>query len=445
MVKKRQLSAFRVIILGFMAIILIGSILLTLPFATRDGNGASFSDALFTSTSATCVTGLIVQDTATYWSLFGQIVIITLIQIGGLGVVTTASVIALISGKKIGFVSRNVMQESISAPQVGGIVKLTQFSIIVTILVEFIGFLLMLPIFIGDHGFAKGAWYAFFHAVSAFCNAGFDLMGVEEPFSSLTSFNDNIIINIVIMMLIIIGGLGFLTWDDIRVNKFHFKKYRMQSKVIFTVTGLLIFIPALYFFFIEFSDPKWNMTLGERILSSLFQSVTARTAGFNTVDHSMMRGGSLVIMVILMLIGGSPGSTAGGMKTTTIAVLFSSSISVFRRKNQTVFFGRSIPDGSVNHASAVMLMYITIFITAAVAISEIDNLPIRDCFYETSSAIATVGLTLGITTKLSTASRFILIILMFIGRVGGLTLIYAAMSNHNHNISKLPQEKIILG
>ena len=438
---KKRLSSSQIIILGFAGAILFGSILLTLPFSTRDGHGALFSDALFTATSAVCVTGLVVQDTATYWSTFGQAVIIALIQIGGMGVVTVAIAISAFSGKQISLKQRSTMQEAISAHKVGGIVRLTGFIIKMTIIFELLGAVIMAPTFCKEFGVLKGIWYAVFHSISAFCNAGFDLMGVKTPYSSLTYFVDNPVINFVIMSLIIIGGIGFMTWDDIKVNKHHVRKYRMQSKVILITTVLLISLPALYFFLFEFGDKP----MGERIWSSLFQSVTPRTAGFNTADLTQISETGTAITIMLMLIGGSPGSTAGGMKTTTLAVLFSIAISVFRRREHTHFFGRRVNDDTIRNAATILMMYVILFLTGGFLISHIESLPLLTCLYETASAIGTVGLTLGITPNLGIASQIILIVLMYIGRVGGLTLIFSALSGNQGNTARLPQEKITVG
>ena len=438
---KKRLSSSQIIILGFAGAILFGSILLTLPFSTRDGHGALFSDALFTATSAVCVTGLVVQDTATYWSTFGQAVIIALIQIGGMGVVTVAIAISSFSGKQISLKQRSTMQEAISAHKVGGIVRLTGFIIKMTIIFELLGAVIMTPTFCKEFGVLKGIWYAVFHSISAFCNAGFDLMGVKTPYSSLTYFVDNPVINFVIMSLIIIGGIGFMTWDDIKVNKHHVRKYRMQSKVILITTVLLILLPALYFFLFEFGDKP----MGERIWSSLFQSVTPRTAGFNTADLTQISETGTAITIMLMLIGGSPGSTAGGMKTTTLAVLFSTAISVFRRREHTHFFGRRVNDDTIRNAATILMMYVILFLTGGFLISHIESLPLLTCLYETASAIGTVGLTLGITPNLGIASQIILIVLMYIGRVGGLTLIFSALSGNQGNTARLPQAKITVG
>ena len=442
----RHLSSSQIIIMGFMLVILTGSILLMLPFSTKNGTGASFADALFTAASATCVTGLVVQDTAAYWSVFGQAVILILIQIGGMGVVTIAVAIAVISGRKIGLMQRSTMQEAIAAPSVGGIVRMTGFILKATILIELSGALLMMPVFWKDFRFLKGTWYALFHSISAFCNAGFDLMGSREEFSSLTAYSGNGLINAVVIGLIIIGGIGFLTWDDIRWNGIHLKRYRMQSKVILLTTVILIVLPFLFFFFGEFGKNTWDgMTVGERVWAALFQAVTPRTAGFNTVDLSLFSESGQVIIMILMLIGGSPGSTAGGMKTTTIAVLFITLVSVFRRKEDSECFGRRIAEETIKSAAVILLMYLSLFLFGGIAISCIEQLPILTCLFETASAIGTVGLTLGITSELGTASRLILISLMFLGRVGGLTLVFAAFSDKARYLSKLPKEKITVG
>lgn len=439
--KKNRFTSFQIIILGFAAVILIGALLLMLPVSSKAGVMTPFNEALFTSTSAVCVTGLVVQDTATYWSWFGQGIILILIQIGGLGVITIAVSFALLSGRKISLMQRSVMQEAISAPKVGGIVRLTGFVLKGTFLIEFVAALIMMPVFVKDFG-AKGIWMAIFHSISAFCNAGFDLMGTENvKYASLTSYVSHPLINITIMLLIVIGGIGFLTWEDILKNKYRFKSYRMQSKVILMTSLILILFPALFFFFRDFAD----MPMQERVLSSLFQAVTPRTAGFNTADLTMMTEAGLGIVIALMLVGGSPGSTAGGMKTTTLAVLIANTLACFRRKENAQMFGRRIEDSAVKNAATIFMMYIIFFFGGAIVISAVEGLPFSTCLFETASAIGTVGLTLGITPGLGVVSQIILMILMFLGRVGGLTLIYAALSGSGKKISKLPQEKITVG
>ena len=439
--RKFRLSSFQIIILGFAVVILLGALLLMLPISTTEGCVTPFNKALFTATSAVCVTGLVVQDTGSYWSTFGQAVILMLIQIGGLGVVTVAASFALMSGRKISLMQRSTMQDAISAPKVGGIVRLTLFILRGTFLIELIGALAMLPVFCRDYGW-HGIWLAVFHSVSAFCNAGFDILGTNDNlYPSLVGYVQNPVINITIMLLIITGGIGFLTWDDICENKLHFHRYRMQSKVILVTTLALIVLPALFFFFVDFG----TLPLGERIQAALFQSVTPRTAGFNTVDISGMSGASLSLIILLMLIGGSPGSTAGGIKTTTLAVLLGNAVATFRQRDSAQFFGRRVDCHAVKTAATILTMYLTLFFGGSVFISVYENLPISYCLYEAASAIGTVGLSLGITPHLHIPSQLVLIALMYLGRVGGLTLIYATVSTKKNGNGKLPQERITIG
>ena len=439
--RKRRLSSFQIIILGFAGVILLGALLLMLPISTNGRNVTPFNETLFTATSAVCVTGLVVQDTGSYWSTFGQAVILALIQIGGLGVVTVAASFALLSGRKISLMQRSTMQDAISAPKVGGIVRLTRFILRGTFLIELLGALAVLPVFCRDYGW-RGVWMAVFHSISAFCNAGFDILGTESNrYPSLTGYAGSPVINITIMLLIVVGGIGFLTWDDICENKWQLHRYRMQSKVILVTTGLLIFLPAVFFFFSDFSAlPAEN-----RLLASFFQSVTPRTAGFNTVNLSAMSGASQGVMILLMLIGGSPGSTAGGMKTTTLAVLLANAAATFRQRESAQFFGRRIDCSAVKTAATILTMYLALFFGGAAFISVYEGLPLSACLYETASAVGTVGLTLGITPQLHIPSQMVLIALMYLGRVGGLTLIYAALSSKKAGNARLPQEKITIG
>ena len=439
--QKHRLSSFQIIISGFVGVILLGALLLMLPVSTTEGCITPFNETLFTATSAVCVTGLVVQDTGSYWSGFGQAVILALIQIGGLGVVTVAASFALLSGRKISLMQRSTMQDAISAPKVGGVVRLTQFILRGTFLIELLGAAAMLPVFCRDYGW-RGIWMAVFHSISAFCNAGFDILGTENNlYPSLTGYTGNPIINITIMLLIVIGGIGFLTWDDICEHKWHFHRYRVQSKVILVITGFLIVMPAAFFFFEDFSA----LPTGTQLLVSFFQSVTTRTAGFNTVALSAMSSASKGIMILLMLIGGAPGSTAGGMKTTTLGVLLANAVATFRQRDNAQFFKRRIDCNTVKTASTILTMYLTLFFGGGIFISVYEHLPLSDCLYETSSAVGTVGLTLGITPQLHIPSQIILIILMYLGRVGGLTLIYATLSGKKAGNAKLPQEKITVG
>ena len=439
--RKRRLSSFQIIILGFAGVILLGALLLMLPISTTGGNVTPFNETLFTATSAVCVTGLVVQDTGSYWSTFGQAVILALIQIGGLGVVTVAASFALLSGRRISLMQRSTMQDAISAPKVGGIVRLTRFILRGTFLIELLGALAVLPVFCRDYGW-RGVWMAVFHSISAFCNAGFDILGTESNrYPSLTGYAGSPVINITIMLLIVLGGIGFLTWDDVWENRLYIRRYRMQSKVILLTSLFLIFVPAAFFFFRDFA----GMPVKERTLCALFQSVTTRTAGFNTADLSGMTGASQAIMIILMMIGGAPGSTAGGMKITTFAVLTANASATFRQREDTQMFGRRVGQEVLKNASTILMMYLFLVLMGGMVISVAENLPISECLFETASAVGTVGLTLGITPRLGVLSKGILIALMFLGRVGGLTLVYAAMPGRKSAHAKMPLEKINVG
>ena len=445
--RKMRLSPARIMLLGFGLLGVVGALLLTLPIATRDGQGAPFLDALFTATSATCVTGLVVQDTSLYWTVFGQAVIILLIQIGGMGVVTAAVTLSMLAGRRIGLKQRWVMQESISAPQVGGIVRRTRFILAATFLMEGIGALLLALRFCPEMGL-RGIWYAVFHSISSFCNAGFDLMGAEAgtPFVSLTGYADDPLVTLTVAGLIALGGIGFITWGDVREHKWHVRAYCLQTKLVLTVTALLILLPTLFFLFYEFQLPQWQSLTGkEKVLGALFQSVTPRTAGYNTVDLTLLSGPSQMIITMLMLIGASPGSTAGGFKVTTLAVFFLAAKSVFLKKESLQSFGRRLPVDTLRSAAAIFLMYLGLFLLGGTAISCMEGVSLSAALFETASAIGTVGLTLGITPDLGAASQLILIFLMYFGRVGGLTLVYAVLPDSGTVPSQLPQERISVG
>ncbi len=444
--KARRLTPARIIIFGFLALILFGALLLTLPVSTRDGLGASFEDALFTATSATCVTGLVVQDTYTYWSPFGQAVVLALIQIGGMGVVTMALAIFTITGRRIGLKQRVVMQETVSAPHVGGMVRLVGFIVRGTLLVEGAGAVVLALRFCPQFGFGKGLWFAVFHSVSAFCNAGFDLMGESGAFSSLVHYSADPLVNITIMALITIGGIGFFVWDDLLQNGLHFRRYRLQTKLVLVTSGLLIVLPAAYLYFVEFSHPQWaGLSAGERVLAALFQSVTTRTAGFNTIDQTALSGPALMLCTLTILVGGSPGSTAGGFKTTSLAVLVLCVASVLRQRDSIQVFSRRFPPVVLRHTATLVTLYAGLFLAGAMAICEWDGVPLSAALYETASAIATVGLTVGITPGLGLASHLVLVFLMYFGRVGGLTLLYAVAGAHPAPHGTLPEEKVNVG
>ena len=451
--KQLRISSFQIIIGSFLAVILTGTFLLMLPVSSAEGVVTPFWDALFTSTSAVCVTGLVVHDTFRYWSLFGQLCILLLIQIGGLGTITLATVVTMLAGRKISLFQRSIMKDAVSADQIGGIVRYTLFILSGTLAVEFLGVITLFPIFFRKYPLPRSILYSIFHSVSAFCNAGFDLMGKDQPFTSLTGYTGSIPVNLTIMTLIvvgglgfrtwsdIVGGLGFRTWSDIGKSKTHFHKYRLQTKLILTTTAILIFIPAILFFIIEYQ----GYPLKERILASLFQSVTTRTAGFNTTDYNEFTDAGKLLSIALMLIGGSPGSTAGGMKTTTIAVLILNANGTFRHRDEASAFSRRISDQTVKIAATIFALYLILFTVSSMIISLVESLPLLTCMFEAASAIGTVGLTLGITPKLGLISRGILIFLMYFGRVGGLTLIYAAVPSRRMRNQRMPLENISVG
>jgi len=445
--KNDRITPAQIIILGFFFLILGGALLLTLPFAANGPGGASFFDALFTATSATCVTGLVIHDTALYWSPFGQLVIMLLIQVGGMGVVTMAVAIFVFSGKKIGLKQRWVMQESISAPQVGGIVRLTGFILKTALAIEGLGAALLALRFCPQFGLWRGLWYAVFHAVSAFCNAGFDLMGTHHgPFSSLTAYAGDPWVTLTIAALIVLGGIGFLTWHDIWEHGLRFRCYRLQSKLILCTTAVLLLGGFLFFAVYEFRQPQWAaLSAGERALAAVFQAVTPRTAGFNTVDLGKLSQPGQLLTILLMITGGAPGSTAGGFKATTLAVLLLGIRAVFRRRDSAQCFGRRLPEDTLRSASAIFVLYLVLFLLGGTLICAVDSLPLMAALFESASAIGTVGLSLGGTAALSAPSRFILIFLMYFGRVGGLTLLYAVSSNGQNTAAQYPQEQVTVG
>lgn len=437
----------KIILGGYCLIVLIGTLLLALPVSTKGAGSTGLTDCFFTATSATCVTGLVRFDTYTHWTLFGQLVILCMIQIGGVGFMTIAILALVLAKKRIGLSQRSLMQNSISAPQIGGIVKMTIFIALGTLSFEAAGAVLLAFDFVPRFGWVRGIYFSIFHSISAFCNAGFDLMGsTTGPCSSLTGLVDNWYVNIVIMLLIFIGGLGFFVWHDIGTNHGRFKKLRLQSKMVLSISIFLVIAGAIGFFVLE-SDHGMlaDMSLSDKILASLFQSVTTRTAGFNTTDYGKMTEAGVFFMICLMLIGGSTGSTAGGMKTTTFYVLCVSIFATFGRRKNIEAFGRRMDENITRTASCVFMTYILLAGGAAIVISAIEDLPILTVLFETISAIATVGLTLGITASVSMPSKLILAFLMLCGRVGSITMLLAFSSEKKVKTSRYPLEHIQVG
>ncbi|WP_317856315.1 TrkH family potassium uptake protein [Chakrabartyella piscis] len=442
----RDFSPMKAILYGYCTMIVVGTILLYQPFALKTGATPNWMTAFFTATSATCVTGLVVVDTYTHWSGLGQLIILCLIQIGGIGFMTVCISAVSLTKKKIGFVSRSLMQNSISAPQLGGIVRMSHFVFWGALFVETIGAFLLAVEYVPKYGAVQGAWYSIFHSISAFCNAGFDLMGQEVVYSSMTASVGNVYINVILMLLIVIGGLGFFVWQDIIEAKLKFSQMHLHTKLVVFVSVVLILGGAIGIHITQFATPQYQeMSTGTRVLSSIFQSVTARTAGFNTLDLDQFTEAGLFCMMILMLIGGSAGSTAGGMKTTTFAVLCLSVITTFDHRKSIEVFGRRLEEGITRKASCIFMMYLFVMCIGAMAISQIEGISMLHASFECVSAVATVGLTTGITGNLSNASLIILAILMIFGRAGSLTMLLAFASKKAPAISKLPLEKIQIG
>ena len=439
----KKLSHSQILAGGFFIIILIGAFILNMSFSSAKGESIGFLDALFTSTSSVCVTGLIVADTGTYWSNFGKFVIMLLIQIGGLGFMTIATLGVIISGEKLSYSKKLLIQDSLSSEKTSDIIKFCKKIILVSLFIELVGAICLSIAFVPEFGFLKGVCYGIFHSVTAFCNAGFDIMG---NFSSLTAYFNNPIVNISIMLLIILGGLGFSTIFDIN-RKRAFKKFRLNTKIILITTAILIVIPTFLFFIFEMNNPKTlgNMNLGEKILASLFQVVSPRTAGYNTIELSQMYDSTKFLTIILMFIGGAPASTAGGLKITTFALIIISVYCLFKQKNGIEIFGRTIPFKNLNKALVSLIVGFTLVITGTIIILSYSDFDFLTVLYEVTSAYATVGLTLGITTKLNAVCKITLIILMFMGRVGSLTVLYSFIKTDSKKKYKYPKEEINIG
>ena len=424
---RSKMSHVQVIALGYFIMILVGALLLMLPAASADGRSAPFSAALFTSTSASCVTGLIVRDTATGWSGFGQAVILALIQVGGLGFMTIATLFYLLMRRRMGLRQREIMVESINTTQVGGIMRTTRTLVKRTLLFEGCGALLLSIRFIPQFGLGRGIWYSVFHAVSAFCNAGFDLMGVFAPYGSLVPYAGDALVNLVIMALITIGGLGFLVWEDLRRNGLHWKRYRLHTKLVLTVSAILTFGGALLLYLLEAHATGQGLSQPQRVLTALFASVTARTAGFNTVDVAAMSEGGKLTTILLMAVGGSPGSTAGGIRTTTIAVVVLYAISSFRGQAQPSVFGRRLSEQALRKSSNILLFNVGLVLGASLVICSVQGIALLDVLFETFSAIGTVGMSTGITRELAGLCKGLVIALMYLGRVGSVSFAVALL------------------
>ncbi len=436
---KRKLSSIQIIALGFLIMILLGSGLLMLPFSAH--RQLSLGEALFTATSASCVTGLVVTDTACTFTFFGQVVLLLLIQTGGLGFMTMAMLFLHLFRRKMRLREKEIILESLNSSRIRDVPALIRFILKGTFLIESIGAILLAIRFVPLLGLGKGVWYAVFHSVSAFCNAGFDLMGtVTGPYSSLTLFADDWLAGLTIILLIQLGGFGFLVWSDVLENTFQFKRWNLHTKLVLFVNTILVLAGALLFFFLEPEGP-----FSSRLIRALFDSVTPRTAGFNTVDTAALSSGSKLLTIVLMFIGGSPGSTAGGIKTTTAAVMLFFAFSQARRSRSVSVFGRSIRKDALEKATAVFFYNLTLAVGGAAFILLIQQLPLEDVLFETFSAIDTVGMTTGITRDLYPVSRIIIALLMYLGRVGSTSFAVALVERGARPSVDYPPGDIMVG
>ena len=436
----------QMIALGYFSLIVVGTILLSLPIASRNNISAGFVNALFTATSATCVTGLVVFDTFIQWSFFGQMVILLLIQIGGLGFMTIVTMFSFLLKRKIGLKERELLRESVNTMYIGGIVRLTKKILIGTFLLESVGALVLSMRFIPEMGLAAGVYNGIFHSVSAFCNAGFDLMGRFGENSSLTRFSGDAVVNLTVVVLVITGGIGFFVWDDLTKNKYYFKKYQLHTKIVLSMTAFLIVFGAVSFYIVEVNNLLSEMTMGERVIASVFSAVTPRTAGFNTVNTAALSPAGRLLIMMLMFIGGSPGSTAGGIKTTTFAVILISLWSSLKNTKCDNIFGRRLEDNALKRASAVITIYLLLTISAALLVSAANiSLLLEDVLFEAFSAIGTVGLSTGITGSLNAFGRIAITLLMYCGRVGSLSFALLFTEQRISSFVQNATEKINIG
>ena len=441
------MSAQSIIALGFLAIILIVTALLMLPVSSAAGTMTDPLTALFTATSAVCVTGLVVVDTATHWSLFGKLVLITGIQIGGLGVMTVMALVSMLLGQRIGLRQRTLLQESVASLHIGGIVRLVRRAMIGTALIEGLGVVLLAFRFVPSLGWPRGLGYSLFHSISAFCNAGFDLMGtISGPYTSLESFVSDPLVNLTVIALILVGGIGFFVWDDLIQCRFRWKRMQLHTRLVLLLSALLVLVPAALFYAFERTNAMAGLDTGGRVLASLFSAVTPRTAGFDTIATAELSDASALLTLLLMLTGGNPGSTAGGAKTTTMLLVLLLATSMLRREEDVHIMGRRIDMSLMRRACAIVVIYVSLAMVSTLALCALQpELALRDVLLEVFSAVDTVGMTTGITRQLGTASRLILIALMYAGRLGSLT--FAILIAHRRTPAPVqyPAGQLLIG
>ena len=442
--KNVKLRGVQILALGFLGVILVGALILTLPISTTKGESTNFLDALFTATSAVCVTGLIVVDTGTYWNAFGQTVIMILIEIGGLGFMSFTTLIAIILGKKITLRERLILQDAMNTFNIQGLVKMVRYVLIFTVSVQFFGALLFSTQFVPEYGLGKGIFYSIFHSISAFCNAGFDILG---KFNSLTSYNSNAVVILVASALIIIGGLGFTVWSELYSSK-SLRKVSLHSKMVILMTVVLVVGGTLLMFLFENNNINTiaEMSFIDKVMNSFFASVTPRTAGFNSIPTDGMTTAGKFLTIILMFIGGSPGSTAGGIKTTTIGILIVTIVCVIQGREDAEVFKRRFSKDLVYKAFTLIFIGLSLVIVVTMLLSYTEKgVSFIALFYETVSAFGTAGLTLGLTSELSNIGKVLIIFMMYLGRVGPLTVVLSITRKKRNTGIKYPEGKILIG
>ena len=448
LIKKKSMNATRIVAGGFAAIILLGTLLLMLPFASKSGESAGFLNSLFTATSATCVTGLIPVDTGMSWTFFGQLVIIALIQLGGLGFMTVITMVSFLLRRRIGLSERLIMVSTLNLNDMDGVVRVVRHALIGTFTLEGAAAVLLSFRFVPQFGLLGGIWRGIFHAISAFCNAGFDLVGGKfGAFTSLEGYNDDPYVLCIIMALIVIGGLGFFVWEDI-VRARGWKGLSLYSKMVLSITAALLLGGALFFFCAEYSNPETfgNMPVWQKALNAMFQSVTLRTAGFASFNQGGLKDSSIALSCVLMLIGGSSGSTAGGLKTVTAAVLLLGLRSNLAGREQVTIRGRAISYRKVMDAMTLALILLVLFLTGSIVISLADSVPYLHAAFETASALGTVGVTVGITPGLSPLSHVMLICMMYLGRIGVFSFSVAFLTRSRYPAKiKYPDLNVMIG
>lgn len=443
--KWKNLSGMQLIAIGFFLLILLGTLLLMLPISSRAGTVTPFSTAMFTATSASCVTGLILADTYTQWSIFGQLILLFLIQIGGLGFITIGTAVSLVLRRKIGLKERGWIKESFNVLDIGGVVRLIKRVLKGTLFFEGVGALMLFLRFYPRMGLIQGLYYAIFHSISAFCNAGFDLMGKYTPFSSFTYYYNDPVVCVTICALILIGGIGFFVWGDISDHKWHIHKYALQTKMVLSMSIFLVFGGALLFYLLEGNRLYADMDTIGKLCSALFNSVTPRTAGFNTTDTGALSEGGKLLTIFLMFIGGGSGSTAGGVKMATVFVLFLHLRSTLLRTSGTNIFGRRIENSTITKASALFCTYLLFIFLATLTICGMQGFPIGDTLFEVVSAICTVGMSTGLTGHLNLISQFIIAFLMYMGRLGSLSFALSFTDHKKTAHIMQPVERINIG